>query len=93
MKGNERSKNFLSDIVKNISLPNEEWEKWSAEFNKILKNAIMFGTDEEKLKYRYVFTYWQIQNRLRNIGIFDIFKKRILIKDAENISREILNEQ
>lgn len=87
----ERSKSFLSDIAKNISLPDNEWEAWSVEFNKTLRNAITFGTEDEKLKYRYVFTYWQIQNRLRNVSKLNIFKRNKLLKDAENISREILN--
>ena len=92
-KINKRAKALFKEIAINIEKDDEEWGSWSHSFNKGIKNAIMFGTEKERITLRGIFLYWQIQNRIRETSFYNLRTKMMLEEHGNEILMEVLYEK
>lgn len=89
----DRTKLFLEEIAKNLHREDGDWEVWSGEFNRKLRNAISCGSKKEKKSFSYVFSYWQIQNQIKNLSILAVIKRKELLDQARDIALEAISEE
>lgn len=88
---NDRAIEFYQELTSQSALGRKDWEIFSGAFNRRLRNAILCAKKKEKIYLTYVFSYWQIQNRIRETNSFDMLRLKELNKQANDLRMEIFN--